>query len=404
MEIQIINKFKTCPLITPTWVVYKAHSNPSLAVERKHDLPTNVCGGARRTTFTSNDATSHLPSTRPPADMGDITRAVGRSGRRAKPKAQDSLTALICQKLRESGQDDEFLQSVMAALHDLGEELRRCPSRKASVKLVRRTLSRALAEGRRDQDAAGGAQDHQGARPEGLVAAVGQLLQEELQGEELEGRDLEPEEAKEEEAQRVNEAEDGLECGEDVPDHRGTTGPRPRKDDQDNTSGGQQLKEDSNDALPPMIISENKMIDDTGGNPQEATLHGVQIERLFPQRRNSLSHFYGEEDREITSVRLVMERNKCALYKLEGEVHTKLGVFHADHLKKLKNGFKVTLETQMTSDDVDGGRRPKKKTKRQREASSVILTVPQEQQEECMNLLSRMRKTLPGILFGSSGF
>lgn len=247
------------------WCVYKAHSNPSLAVERKHDLPTNVCGGARRTTFTSNDATRHLPSTRPPADMGDITRAVGRSGRRAKPKAQDSLTALICQKLRESGQDDEFLQSVMAALHDLGEELRRCPSRKASVKLVRRTLSRALAEGRRDQDAAGGAQDHQGARPEGLVAAVGQLLQEELQGEELEGKDLEPEEAKEEEeAQRVNEAEDGLECGEDVPDHRGTTGPRPRKDDQDNTSGGQQLKEDSNDALPPMIISENKMIDDTG--------------------------------------------------------------------------------------------------------------------------------------------
>lgn len=193
--------------------------------------------------------------------MGDITR---RSGRRAKPKAQDSLTALICQKLRESGQDDEFLQSVMAALHDLGEELRRCPSRKASVKLVRRTLSRALAEGRRDQDAAGGAQDHQRARPEGLVAAVGQLLQEELQGEELEGRDLEPEEAQEEEALRVNEAEDGLECGEDVPDHRGTTGPRPRKDDQDNTSGGQQLKEDSNDALPPMIISENKMIDDAG--------------------------------------------------------------------------------------------------------------------------------------------
>lgn len=51
----------------------------------------------------------------------------------------------------------------------------------------------------------------------------------------------------------------------------------------------------------------------TGGHPQEATLHGVQIERLFPQRRNSLSHFYGEEDREITSVRLVMERSELLL-------------------------------------------------------------------------------------------
>ncbi|XP_027237908.2 uncharacterized protein [Penaeus vannamei] len=111
---------------------------------------------------------------------------------------------------------------------------------------------------------------------------------------------------------------------------------------------------------------------------------------FFPQKGHSYRTSTGRKTERSRPLNLSWR--ECALYKLEGEAHTKLGVFHADHLKKLKNGFRVTLETQMTSDDVDGGRRPKKKTKRQREASSVMLTFPQEQQEECMNLLSRMSR------------
>ncbi|XP_037787332.1 uncharacterized protein LOC119582896 [Penaeus monodon] len=332
--------------------------------------------------------------------MGDISPPARHSCRRMPPKGQDTLTALICRKLRESGQDDEFLQSVMAALYELREELSRCPSRKASVKLVRRTLSRAIAEGRRDQDTARDTHDDLRARPEELVPTIDQLLEEELKGEEEFEKEQKTEEAKGEEAQDEILAEGGLECGEDVPDHKRTTGTRPQKDDHE-ASGEKQLIEDSNDAPSSILMKENNVCDGKGGNTQEtAILHGVQIERVFPEKGRPFSHFYGDEDREIMSVRLVIEKNKCALYKLEGETSTKLGVFHADHMTKLKNGFKVKLDTQMTTDELDGGKRLRKGRKRNRDASLVILTVPEEQQRECMNVLSKMRKTLPGILFG----
>ncbi|XP_063590408.1 uncharacterized protein LOC134767287 [Penaeus indicus] len=316
--------------------------------------------------------------------MGDISRTLGRSCRRTPSKGQDSLTTLICRKLRESGQDDEFLQSVMDALFDLRDELSRCPSRKESIKLVRRTLSRAIAEGKRGQDMAEDSQDDLGARP------IVQLLEEELKGE------------KEEEAQKETLAEGELECGEDVPDHRGTTGTRPQKDDH-KTSEGEQLTKDSNDAPPSILTKENKISDEKGGNTQEtAILNGVQIERIFPRKRCSFSHFYGEEDRETMSVKLVVKNNKCTLYKLEDDAPIELGVFHADNLTKLENGFKVSLETETPCDDVDGGKRVKETRTKKKEASLVILTIPQEQQEECMNVISKMRRSLFGILFGKS--
>ncbi|XP_047498134.1 uncharacterized protein LOC125045086 isoform X2 [Penaeus chinensis] len=139
-----------------------------------------------------------------------------------------------------------------------------------------------------------------------------------------------------------------------------------------------------------------------GNTHETAILNDVVIERIFPQKRRSFSHFYGEEDREIMSVKLVMKNNRCTLYKLEGDTSRNLGVFHADNLTKLENGFQVTLETQMTTDDVDGGKRLKKRRRRNREASLVILTIPQEQQEEYMKVISKMRKTFRGVLFGKS--
>ncbi|XP_037787523.1 uncharacterized protein LOC119583088 [Penaeus monodon] len=322
-------KLRTC-LITPPKCVYKTSWSTSVVVEQAA-LPTNVLD--KRGARTARPATPHQPlafRTAVSADMGDISSPARHSCRRMPPKGQDTLTALICRKLRESGQD------VVAALYDLREELSRCPSRKASVKLVRRTLSRAIAEGRRDQDTARDTQDDLRARPEELVPTIDQLLKEELKGEEEFEKEQKTEEAKGEEAQEEILAEGGLECGEDVPDHKRTTGTRPQKDDHE-ASEEKQLTEDSNDAPSSILMKENNICDGKGGNTQEtAILNGVQIERVFPEKGRPFSHFYGDEDREIMSVRLVIEKNKCALYKVEGETSTKLGVFHADHMTKLK--------------------------------------------------------------------
>ncbi|XP_042870634.1 myb-like protein X [Penaeus japonicus] len=342
--------------------------------------------------------------------MGDISRVVSRSGRRTAPTAHDSLTALICRKLRESGQDDEFLQSVMAALSDLGQELSRCPSRKASIKLARRTLSRAVSDRKRNQRTAEDAQDKEGAKPEELAATIVQVLEEELNKEEqLEGKEgfqgeekERKNEGEEEEEEEKRQAEGGFECGEDVPDHKAKTGPPPPTDDPNRTSEEQQPKEDSHDAQPPMFVIENKMVDGKAQNTRDETiLHNVRIQYLSKNHSNScsLSHFYLEEDAHTTSVKLVMENNKCTLYKIDNGIRTHLGVFHADHLKTLRNGFEVTLNTQLTSDTVDNGMQPKDAKRRKRE-EPVMLTVPEDQQEEYKRIFAKMRKSFMAILFG----
>ncbi|XP_037787594.1 uncharacterized protein LOC119583160 [Penaeus monodon] len=112
-----------------------------------------------------------------------------------------------------------------------------------------------------------------------------------------------------------------------------------------------------------------------------AILQGVQVEKIFPQKGRSLPQVYREEDREISSIKLIFERNECTLYKLEGRIWTELGGFHADRLTILKNGFKVTLETQLTPDSVDEGKRPEEMRERTEEASVLVVTLPQEQQE-----------------------
>ncbi|XP_047497204.1 uncharacterized protein LOC125044552 [Penaeus chinensis] len=246
----------------------------------------------------------------------------------------------------------------MTALYDLKEELS--------------MVSRALSEWRRGQNTAGDAEDDQGAR-----------LEEELKGVEESEEEQGPEEAKGEEAQNVIRAEAGPECEEDIPGHEGTTRPRPRKDGLNKTTKGEQLGKDRVDALCSVFIREGKMINRKGGTIRKtATLHGVQLERIVPQRRRSPPQFNGQEDREITSVKLVFERKKCTIYKLEGGTSTKLGGFHADHFTILRNGFKMTLETEMTPDGVDEGRRPGEKREGTEEAPVVSVTLPQEQQKE----------------------
>ncbi|XP_063590293.1 FK506-binding protein 4-like [Penaeus indicus] len=190
-------------------------------------------------------------------------------------------------------------------------------------------------------------------------------FEEELKEEPEEEQDQE--EAKGEEAQKVIWAEAGPECEEDVPDHKGTT--------------GRQLRKDGIDALCAAFVRERKMVKRKGGTIRKtsATLHGVQVERISPQKRRSPSQLYGEKDREITSIKLVFERNKCTLYKLEAGFSTKLGGFRADHFTILKNGFKMTLDTEMTPDSVDRSERPEEEAE---EASVVIVTLPQEHQKE----------------------
>lgn len=41
-----------------------------------------------------------------------------------------------------------------------------------------------------------------------------------------------------------------------------------------------------------------------------AILQGVQVEKIFPQKGRSLPQVYREEDREITSIKLIFERSE----------------------------------------------------------------------------------------------
>lgn len=134
----------------------------------------------------------------------------------------------------------------MAALYDIKEELGK------------------VVEWKRDQDKAGDTQDGQGLKVERLVPANDQLLEEELKGKGEFEEEQKKEGAKGEEAQEENWAEGVLACEEDVPDRKGTAGPRPRKDGLNETSKGEQLSKDNVDALCSVFIQEKKMIKKKG--------------------------------------------------------------------------------------------------------------------------------------------
>ncbi|XP_042859742.1 uncharacterized protein LOC122245801 [Penaeus japonicus] len=261
----------------------------------------------------------------PRRDLAASPRGTRPSNRRM------ALAALVSQKPREGGGDDEFLQSVAAA----------------------------------------------------LVTAIGQQAEEELKAEEeLESDEME--EKDEEEEQR--QAEGGLECGGDVPGHEGTTEGRPRNDDSSKALDEQPLRKDAVDALPWVLVEAEAMLDKKGHPKESATLSQVRIDLLLPPFKRheggqSQSRFYGEDDSAIASVRLVREGNKCTLFKLgtdEGK-DTELGSFRAGHLTKLQRGFEVKLKPS----------KKKKKKKKRDKRFSVVLTVPPDEQHKYIAIFSK---------------